>query len=204
MKHWLYTFWDRLMLSLPLLLMALLALASYWLVRTEPVPSAPSKPKPPSTQPDYTMQRFIVHTFDAQGRLRTEITGDTARHYPITQQLEIDAIKIRSFDPQGRLTTATARRGLSNQDGSEIQLFGDARVVRAGDPTARPKALPDLEYRSEFLHAFVTEERVVSHKPVELLRGNDRISANQLAFDNVEQVLQMRGRVRATLYPDRP
>ncbi len=191
------------MLSLPLLLMALLALGSYWMVRTEPAPSAPKVVKAPSELPNYTMERFIVHTFNAEGQLRTEVMGESARHYPKTQWLEIDAVQIRSFDKQGRLTTTTAQRGLSNQDGSEIQLFGNARVVRAADPHAQPKPLRALEYRSEFLHVFVAEERVTSHKPVELLRGNDRISADSLDFDNVEQVLQMHGRVRATLYPDR-
>lgn len=204
MKHWMLALWDRLMLSLPLLLMALLALGSYWMVRTEPAPSVVIPEKAPSTLPDYTMQRFIVQTFNAQGEFRNEVTGDMARHYPHTQLIEIDAVQIRSFDSQGRLTTATARRGLSTPDGSEVQLFGNARVVRAADPDARPKPVPAMEYRGEFLHAFITEERVTSHKPVELLRGNDRITADRLDFDNIEQTLILRGRVRATLYPDRP
>ncbi len=204
MKHWMLALWDRLMLSLPLLLMALLALGSYWMVRTEPPPPIAAPEKAPSTLPDYTMQRFIVQSFNAQGQFRSEVIGDMARHYPHTDLIEIDAVQIRSFDTQGRLTTATARRGLSTPDGSEIQLFGDARVVRAADPNALPQPTPAMEYRSEFLHAFITEERVTSHKPVELLRGNDRITADSLDFDNVEQVLILRGRVRATLYPDRP
>jgi lipopolysaccharide export system protein LptC len=62
-------------------------------------------------------------------------------------------------------------------------------------------ALPRVEYRSEFLHAFMNTERVQSHKPVELLRGNDRFTADRLEFDNVEQVLQLSGRVRGTLSP---
>jgi lipopolysaccharide export system protein LptC len=44
-------------------------------------------------------------------------------------------------------------------------------------------------------------EQVKSHKPVELLRGNDRFTADSLDFDNVDQVLQLHGRVRGTLVP---
>jgi lipopolysaccharide export system protein LptC len=204
MKHWMLALWDRVMLSLPLLLMALLALGSYWMVRTEPPLPIAAPEKAPSTLPDYTMERFIVQSFNAQGQFRTEVIGEMARHYPHTELIEIDAVQIRSFDSQGRLTTATAQSGLSTPDGSEIQLFGDARVVRAADPNALPKPIPAIEYRGEFLHAFITEERVISHKPVELLRGNDRITADSLDFDNIEQVLLLRGRVHATLYPDRP
>jgi lipopolysaccharide export system protein LptC len=61
--------------------------------------------------------------------------------------------------------------------------------------------MPRMEYRGEFLHAFMTTERVTSHKPVVLIRGNDRFSADTLDYDNVEQVIQMRGRVRGTLDP---
>jgi lipopolysaccharide export system protein LptC len=59
-----------------------------------------------------------------------------------------------------------------------------------------------MEYRGEFLHAFLTTEKVKSHKPVELLRGQDRFTADSLDFDNVDQILQLQGRVRGTLVPD--
>ena len=58
-----------------------------------------------------------------------------------------------------------------------------------------------MEYRSEFLHAFMNAESVRSHKPVELLRGQDRFTAERMEFDNVEQVLQLSGRVHGTLMP---
>jgi lipopolysaccharide export system protein LptC len=47
-------------------------------------------------------------------------------------------------------------------------------------------------------------EQVRSHKPVELLRGKDRFSAERMDYDNVEQTLQLSGRVRGTLIPAKP
>jgi lipopolysaccharide export system protein LptC len=147
------------------------------------------------------MDTFSVKTFDAAGRIRTEVSGEKARHYPDTLWMEIDAIRIRSFDEQGRLTTATANRGLTNEDNSEVQLLGNAIVVRESDTDKRGKTTPRAEYRSEFLHAFMNTEKIKSPKPVELLRGNDRFTADSLDFDNVDQILQMRGRVRGVLVP---
>jgi len=193
--------WERFLLYLPLVFMGTLALVTYWLVQTTPQASAPATPRAPSHDPDYFMDGFTVKTFDASGRMRSEVIGEKARHYPDTQRLEIDFIRIRSFDDQGRLTTATANRGLTNEDGSEVQLIGNAVVIRESDPGHGAKATPRMEYRGEFLHAFMNTEQVKSHKPVELLRGNDRFTADSLDFDNVEQVLQMRGRVRGTLMP---
>jgi lipopolysaccharide export system protein LptC len=91
---------------------------------------------------------------------------------------------------------------LTNEDGSEVQLIGNALVVREADAAAGAKAIPRMEYRGEFLHAFLTTEKVKSHKPVELLRGQDRFTADSLDFDNVDQILQLQGRVRGTLVPD--
>lgn len=194
--------WDRFLLYLPLGVMGLLALGTYWLVRSAPDVGGPAVARPLTHDPDYFMEGFSVRTFDASGRIRTEVLGEKARHYPDTQWLEIDSIHIRSFDVQGRLTTATATRGLTNEDSSEVQLIGNAVVVREADTDKRPNAAPRMEYRGEFLHAFMTTEKIKSHKPVELLRGNDRFTADALDFDNVDQVLELHGRVKGTLVPD--
>lgn len=193
--------WDRSLLYFPLISMGLLALGTYWLVRSTSPVSGPKAQKLVQHEPDYFMENFSVRTFDATGRVRTEMQGAKARHYPDTQWLEIDNIRVRSFDEQGRLTTATAQRGLTNEDSSEVQLMGRAVVVRQADTSKLGYATPRMEYRGEFLHAFMNTERVRSHKPVEFLRGQDRFSADSLDFDNVEQILQLNGRVRATLTP---
>jgi lipopolysaccharide export system protein LptC len=189
------------LLYLPLIFMGTLALLTYWLVRTAPPVEGPVAQRAQSHEPDYFMEGFSVKTYDATGRIRSEVVGDKARHYPDTQWLEIDAIRVRSFDDKGRLTTASALRGRTNEDGSEVQLMGNAVVVREAPVAAGGKPQSRMEYRSEFLHAFMNTEVVKSHKPVELQRGQDRFSADSLNFDNVEQTLQLQGRVRGTLVP---
>ena len=196
--------WDRFVLYLPLLMMTALALATYWLVHSVPTASVSMLQAPLTHDPDYFMHGFSVRTFDAEGRVRSEVLGEKARHYPDTQLLEIDAIRIKSYDDKGRVTTATANRGLTNEDTSEVQLLGNAVVVREASASEGDVSRPRMEYRGEFLHAFMTSERVISHKPVVLIRGKDRFSADTLDYDNVEQVIQMRGRVRSTLDPSSP
>lgn len=193
--------WDRFLLYLPLTVMAVLALGSYWLIKSTPVIQGPTAPATVRHEPDYFMRGFSLRSFDASGRLRTEILGDEGRHYPDTQWLEVDRIRLRSYDAQGHLTTATALRGLTNENNTEVQLLGNAVIVREAVSDAASPA-PRLEYRGEFLHAFTVTEKIRSHKPVELIRGNDRFTADAMEFDNVEQVLQMTGRVRGTLVPE--
>jgi lipopolysaccharide export system protein LptC len=198
----LYRAWERLMLYLPVLVMGVLALGTYWLVRSTPVPEPDRPERVRGHEPDYFMEGFSVKSFDPAGKLRSEVIGDVARHYPDTQWLEIDAIRIQSFDAKGRLTTATASRGLTNEDGSEVQLIGNAVVVREAIAAGKDSpAQARTEYRGEFLHAFMDTEQVKSHKPVELRRGKDVFTADSMDFDNVQQVMRLQGGVRGTLTP---
>ena len=110
--------WDRMTVYLPIILMAVMALGTYWLARHTPTLGTTDVPRPATHDPDYFMRGFSVKTYGAGGRLKSEIVGSEARHYPDTDTVEIDQPRIRSFDPAGRLTVATARRALSNGDGS--------------------------------------------------------------------------------------
>ncbi|MFC5496617.1 LPS export ABC transporter periplasmic protein LptC [Caenimonas terrae] len=195
--------WDQLSIYLPIILMGLMALGTYWLARNTPMFSLPEPVRPARHEPDYYMRGFSVKTFDATGRLKSEVFGTEARHFPDTDTLEIDKPRIRAYNEHDELTEATATRALSNADGSEVQLIGDAVVKR--QPTKGPdgRATPPLEFRGDFLDAFVTTERVKSHKPVTLIRGTDKFTADSLDFDNVSRVVLLQGRVRGTLTPAR-
>jgi lipopolysaccharide export system protein LptC len=61
--------------------------------------------------------------------------------------------------------------------------------------------VPSLEFRGEFLHAFMETERIKSHKPVTLTRGGDQFTADSMDYDNVDRVMDLRGRVRGVLTP---
>ncbi len=191
--------WDRMSLYLPVVIMGVLALATYWLVRSTPQFTPPEAPRPPTHEPDYFMKKFSVRAFDANGHLKNEVSGVLAKHYPDTDLLEIDGVRIRAFNDQGALTTATANHAISNADGSEVKLIGNARVVREAG-SGKPDA-PRLEFRGEFLHAFTKTEQVTSDKPVTLIRGKDSFVGDSMAFDNVKQVIELRGRVKGSLTP---
>ncbi|CAN5409187.1 LPS export ABC transporter periplasmic protein LptC [soil metagenome] len=189
---------------MPLLMMGTLALGTYWLVRNTPIFNAPEAVKEVSHEVDYFMQNFTIKTFDEAGKLKSEIAGTEARHFVDTDILEIDQARIRSININGQLTTATANRAYSNGDGSEVQLTGNARVVREARRDGQGKEAPRLEFRGEFLHAFLNEERVQSHKPVLLIRGADQFTGDVFAYNNLDQVAVLTGRVRGILMPKSP
>ena len=191
--------WDRISIYLPVILMALLALGTYWLARNTPgLPSVNSE-RAPTHEPDYFLRGFSVKSFDPNGRLKSEIQGVEARHYPDTDTMEVDQPRIRSYNEKGALTLATADKAISNADGSQVQLIGNAVVTREPTGAQGQAPQPRLEIRGEFLHAYMDEERVKSDKPVTLIRGRDVFEADGMNYDNLDRVLELRGRVRGTL-----
>jgi lipopolysaccharide export system protein LptC len=179
--------------------MGSLALGTYLLVRNAPALMPVVAVKPLTHDPDYFMQNFSIRTFHASGQLKSELLGAEAWHYPDTDTLEINRIRARSYDKHGQITTVTADRALTNADASDVQLIGNATVIRQAP--GRAGAVVPMEFRSEFLHAFMDIEQVKSNKPIELIRGQDRFSGDSMHFDNVGRVVELHGRVKGTLVP---
>ena len=185
-------------LYLPIALMAVLALGSWWLARNTPIAGEPEPTRPQRTDPDYLLTNFSVKSFDAQGLLTSEVFGRKGRHFPATDILEIDDARFRSSKGvQG--TTGRGDRAYSNSDGSQVQLVGNAVVVREAGQDSTGRVLPRVEFRGEFLHAFLATEELKSHKPVTVIRGTDQFSGDTMNYKKIEGIVQLDGRVRVRL-----
>jgi lipopolysaccharide export system protein LptC len=185
---------DRLVLVLPLLMVAMLALGSYWMVRSAPGVDTGELPRPPDDTPDYLIEGFTVQKFDANGRLSALLQGASAQRLPDAPWIEIQKFTFRSTDAQGQGKLASADQGLSNPDNNEFQLSGNARMVREAHPAGD---YPRLEIRGDFLHVWTEPEKVESDRPVQIVHGKHRIRADSVQYDGTTRALQMDGRVQA-------
>ena len=187
---------DTLSSYLPLLLMMLLALATWWLVKNTPLGGAPVEVAAPRHDPDYTMTGFAIERFTAGGRLKLRIEGDRLRHFPDTDHIEAENVRIRALSPEGRVTLASAARAVGSGDGSEIQLIGSAQVTSDDGQGG-----PPIEMKGEFLDAFLVTERVRSHLPVQVKHGAMELRAAGLDYDHGTRKLDLVGPVRAVVPP---
>ena len=186
---------DTVSAYLPLLMMLALALATWWLVKNTPQSEEPQGPVIPRHIPDYTMRHFAVQRFAPDGRLQVRIEGEQLRHYPDTDTVEIDTVRIHAIGTDGRTTDATARQALANGDASEVQLLGGAHVIsRHGDEDP-------VEFDGEFLHAFLKTEQLRSHLPVQVRQGANVVRAQGLDYDNLSRNAKLQGRVQASFAP---
>ena len=193
---------DKASMYLPVLIMGLLALGTWWLVRNAPKPIAVDTEKVLQHDPDYFLKDFVIKNFEASGRLKSRLRGTAGEHFPDTDTLEIDDARMLSFTPDGRKTIGSSNRALSNGDGSEIQMFGQAVITR--EPmaaSANQRALPAMQLESEFLHIWPNEERVSTNKPVVMTRGSDKFTGDSMQYHHLDQILQMQGRVKGVIEP---
>ena len=187
---------DKFSVYLPVFVMALLALATFWLARNAPTFVQEVQVDLTSTDPDYAMRDFAVRTYAGSGNLTVQIYGESGQHYPVRDLLEVHRIRVRFVADNGRVTTASAQTGTSNGKGTEMSLRGNAVVVQ--EPLAQS---PRLEFQGEELLLWPEENRVQSNLPVTLLRGADRMSGDTLYYDKNRQQIEIKGRVRTTLQP---
>jgi lipopolysaccharide export system protein LptC len=191
---------DQFAIYLPVVLMGALALGSYWLVRNAPVMQVTAADRPVNHEADYFLRKFSIKTFTPQGKLKNELFGGQAKHFADTDTIEVDNVRIHNYNELGRLTTVTrANRAISNGDNSEVQLYGKAISVREAALDANGVMQPKMEFRGEFLHTFVNEERLKSHLPIVIRRGSSEFTAETLDYSNLDRVINLQGRVKAVL-----
>jgi lipopolysaccharide export system protein LptC len=187
---------DRLTIYLPLFLFAILALGSWWLVRSVPELVPPGIDPQLRQDPDFRLDQFTVKSFDASGRLTREVSGQSATHFPATQSLHIEGVRILSENEAGTRLTAQGKKGISREVEQQVTLTGEAIAVRQADAQS-----PRVELRGEKFTAWLQEERLVSDQPVRITRGTDVFSAQTMNFDTRSGQYEMQGSVRAVLPP---
>ena len=192
-------FMDLVLAYVPVLLMGVLAMLSYWLVKN--TPEIQDEVLTPSVkhEVDYFLKNFSVKTYQVDGHLQSIVFGEQANHFEDTQTLEIQKPRLQSIDQQNKLISATANQALSNMDGSEFELIGQAVVIKNGPISVGHIRSDDLELRSEFLDFLIDADQVKTTQSVVLKKGSDTFSAQSLDFDNAKQILKLKGLVKGSI-----
>ena len=194
MTPWIWRVQALLSAYLPILLMAFLASGTWWLVKNTPMAEDPTVLVPPRHLPDYEMKNFELQRVGKDGLLRVQIEGTALRHYPDTDTLEIDGIRLRAVGADGSLTLSTARRALANADASDLQLSGDV-LVQQFDVDAQGRLLvkPKFEVRGQFLQALSNSEQLRSHLPVQMNYSGGTVQALGFEYDHLRGLLSFAG-----------
>lgn len=185
---------PRLTSLLSLAAMAALAGGTYWLLQATRTPAAAGIAAPKTHSPDYFAENFSVSELDNSGLTQYRLTATRMVHYEDDENSDLTHPAIRAFQPGKPVVTATGERGTVNADASIVDLYDNARILRApgaGDP--------EMQADSSHFRVLVNDDVIETEKPVKLRRGQSVITASAMKYNNVTRFTQLFGNVRGAI-----
>lgn len=193
----------RLQAALPVVVAAALAGFSWWLVSSSPGPRQARPEAQADDRPDYVLSRARIARFDAEGRLEAVLDGDTMRHRPVSQAMEIDAMVMSARHADGRSVQASARQAEWLEPTGVVTLTGGADVRLMPAPLV-PVAGQGLRAGTtrvvgEGLRLDTHARVLTSSLPVTVTRDLSEVRAQSLQHDDAAGLTLLGGRVRGRL-----
>ncbi|MFM0722097.1 LPS export ABC transporter periplasmic protein LptC [Paraburkholderia strydomiana] len=179
---------------IPLVAMAALAGITWWLLQATQPRQNEGAPRPKGHTPDYFADNFSVSELDQSGATQYRLTAQSLIHYEDDELSDLIKPAMRAFQPGKPIVTATGDTGKVNADASIVDLYGNARILRApgnGDP--------QMQADSEHFRVLVNDDVIETEKPVKLQRGMSVMTASGMNYNNVTRVMQLFGNVRGAI-----
>ena len=185
---------SRIASLLSLIALALLAGGTYWLLQATRPPVSRDDGAVKTHTPDYFADNFSVSELDQSGSTQYRLTAAKMVHYEDDENSDLTHPAVRAFQPGRPIVTATGERGTVNGDASIVDLYDNARIVRAagaGDP--------EMQADSVHFRILVNDDVIETEKPVKLRRGLSIATASAMTYNNVTRVMQLSGNVRGAI-----
>lgn len=175
-------------LWLPLLILLLLALLSFWIERSVQV--VPGEGRAARSDPEGIMENFDALRTDAMGRPHYRLSAARLKHYSGSRLTELESPRFVQIDPLAGEVSATARQATVSADGSEVDLRGDVRVVRAAHAGQSAMSL-----RTARLLVFPGQDLLRAPGAVDLADDTVTVRAGAMQYDARRRTIQLTGRV---------
>ncbi len=184
---------------LPIFLMGLLTLGTYWLVQVNTPSLEIAKEK--RHVADYIMDGIVVTTLGPQGDAIYRVIGQQLIHYEDDASSEIYQPIARRFHPNKPPITVRSDKGYLNGDMTVLDMVGSANLTRpAQAATATQAGSARLFMSSNKFTILMNDDIVKTNLPVILEQGLSIMSSQEGAvFDNVQQKLTMIGQVKGRI-----
>jgi lipopolysaccharide export system protein LptC len=185
---------SRITSVISLIAMAALAGITYWLLQATRPPATNGETGPMTHSPDYFAENFSVSELDQSGTTQYRLTATRMVHFEDDDNSDLTNPAIRAFQPGRPIVTATGERGTVNSDASIVDLYDNARILRAAG-----EGDPEMQADSSHFRVFVNNDVIETEKPVKLRRGPSVMTASAMNYNNVTRVMQLFGNVRGAI-----
>ncbi|MFZ6750643.1 LPS export ABC transporter periplasmic protein LptC [Undibacterium sp. Ren11W] len=193
---------DQFRIWLGVVLLALVALASFWILKTLRQNGDDANARSSvRSEPDYYVEKFNFIRLPNNGQANVSIVGDKLTHYPRSDDLEIQQARINSFSADKSPVNIRALRAVIEQKSTQttpirehdqIHLLGDVQVER---PATRTSSF--MQLNSDYLLVLPDENTMKTDTAVTMITTTSEIHAVGMTADNNTQQVQLLSKVRA-------
>jgi lipopolysaccharide export system protein LptC len=179
-----------------LLVGAVLALGSLWLlevVRKNGVETARTAAR---TEPDYYVDNFNYVRMSETGEAQYNIAGKRMVHDPVSDTHLIDQPVVNSLAANRPPMTARADRARVEQNTGKVHLYEHVEMNRPATPKA-----DYFHLDTDYLLMLTDEEIMQTDRPVHMVLGKSILNGTGMLANNATGELHLNNRVHATLPP---
>ncbi|MET0962530.1 MAG: LPS export ABC transporter periplasmic protein LptC [Noviherbaspirillum sp.] len=182
---------------LPLLLLAaLLALGSFWLLEIMRKAGNEAAPAAARVDPDYYVENFNFVRLSATGEAQYNIAGKRMVHNPADDTHSVELPVVNSLSKERPPMTARAERARIEPGGTRVHMYDQVRIDRPKTPTSNY-----FHMESDYLLVLPNEDIMRTDRPVRMTLGESQLNGTGMVANNATGELQMASRVQATLPP---
>lgn len=185
----------------PLLLMGVLTLMTFWLVKKNTPPESSMLERIRLHEPDYIIKNGTLSALNEQGNTKYRILGNKVTHYDDDASIDIDAPRMRLFQPDKAPVTVKSNTGHLDGDLTILELFDNASIFRPQQAATvtEPASLRMLA-SSSYFKVLINDDIVKTERPITLEQGMSIMNSTEGGtFDNIQQSMTLSGQVKGRI-----
>ena len=186
---------------MPLLLMGALTLMTFWLVKKNTPPETSMLERIRLHEPDYIIKNGTLSALNEQGNTKYRILGNKVTHYDDDASIDIDAPRMRLFQPDKAPVTVKSNTGHLDGDLTILELFDNASIFRPQQAaTATEPASLRMLASSSYFKVLINDDIVKTDRPITLEQGMSIMNSTEGGtFDNIQQSMTLSGQVKGRI-----
>ncbi|GAA5170240.1 LPS export ABC transporter periplasmic protein LptC [Viridibacterium curvum] len=177
----------RLAPAFPLIVAAMLALATWWLERTVSLQGVAGASKA-RTAPDAIVENFRISRYKTTGDLGASLEGTHMEHFPVDDSADIQK-PVLSFvgENSSRTSVLSGETAHVTKRGELVEIKGKVRGERDGSRAGKPATI----LQTEILNVLPREEFAYTSAPLAVTQGRMQMNGVGAEWNNITGLLKV-------------
>lgn len=183
--------YGRNAMILPIIVVTILALISFWIESKVKGPLHKSKASL-RHDPDYYLENFVTTKTDVQGNLKSMLAATSMHHYPDNDSTFLTRPRFSQFTNNKLYTQIEGQKGQISSNGEVVEFTNRVIVYR---PAIADR--PDMRLSTDYLKIFSKQEIASTNSPVVITQGPKTvIRGTGMIYDKKQQTVTLLKKVK--------